>query len=770
MLKCQNTPSIYQVLWFFLFCYFSGLVGASNISGQVTDTSGNALISHYINLYTWDGTSLTYQNSISTDEDGKYLLADIDSGEYYLEFSDFSGPYLEQGYATEIPLEEQCMAYQVPLSISADKDLTDLNAQLTLGGSITGRVTNASGAGIADVYVFADTWNGTSFIRQSSIPKTDADGNYTVVGLASGEHYLHFEKEDSAYLSQAYVDEIPFQYGTIENKTPITIAAGQVLSNIDVQLSLAGSISGRVSNASGAGIPGVYVFADTWDGTAFIRQASIPQTDADGNYTVQGLTSGDYYLHFEKEESIYLSQAYADEIPFSYGNIDFKTAVRIEPGQNFTNIDIQLTLAASISGRVTNADGEGISGVYVFADTWDGSSFIRQASIPQTDADGYYTVPGLTSGDYFLHFEKPDGIYFSLGYLDEIPFEYGSIENKTALRIATGQVISNLDVQLSLGQDPTNSTSVPSPSSTPIPAQPPTATINSIVGELITVTPGNDDIQLNTTGETPKVQDVLVMLTEPGSEATIERESKVEIVMQEKTIAIFHPRSENESISEEPQIEPVTLIRGTMTSNVSCNHYEVRTALANTLVTNSCSCFRNSSAHKRATNSQTTFTTAYEQSNLDASFNISVVSGAVEVNDRQGNKYTLSAGEEKTIQNVVAHTSWVLPIDGDKLYGGKSNRLVWTAYPGAASYILEYNLPAPIFAEDNSNSIEYSIQTIAITSDAYTEYDNLIVYNLALGTGLDGTIVEIRIFALDADANIIGESVSSDKSTLTWKD
>jgi len=756
--------------WILLLFILPCLAGAGSISGQVTDSSGNALIAHYIELYSWDGNSLTYQNSISTDEQGKYLLSDIDSGEYYLEFSDFSGPYLEQGYATEIPLEENCMAYQIPLSINADSNLTNLNAQLTLGGSITGRVTNPSGAGIPDVYVFADIWDGTTFIRQASIPRTDAEGFYSVVGLSSGDYYLHFEKEDSIYLSQGYLDEIPFQYGTISQKTPITIESGQELSNIDAQLTYAGSISGRVTNSSGQGIPGVYVFADTWDGSAFIRQFSIPQTDANGYYTVPDLVSGDYYLHFEKEDSLYLSKGYEDEVPFQYGNIDHKTVIRIQTGQNFTDIDVQLPLAASISGRVTDANGNGIAGVYVFADTWDGTSFIRQASIPQTNTDGYYTVPGLVSGDYFLHFEKPDSKYLSLGYIYEIPFEYGSIENKTALRISTGQIISNLNVQLVEGQQSSTTTSIPIPTTTPIPAQPPTATINSIVGEIITVTPGTDDIQLNKTGDTPKVQNVLVMLTDQQSQATIERESKIEIVMQEKTIAILHPKEEGDSIVTDQENEPITLIRGTITSKVNCSNYQLRTALANLDVANTCSCFRNSSQTKHRANSQTNFSTSYQQSERNGLVKISVLSGSVEITDREGNTSTLAAGQEKEIENIVPRSSWVLPIDGDRLYGGKSNMLVWTAYPGASSYILEYNLPSPFFAEENSSNIEFSNQTIAISPTSYSEYDGLVIYNLPLPTGLDGTTVEVRIFAIDSLGNILAESVSSDKSTVVWKD
>jgi len=660
------------------------------------------------------------------------------------------------------------MAYQTAISVTAETKLTNLDAQLSLGGSISGRVTDTSGAGIADVYVFVDYWDGSAFIRQSSIPRTNENGDYTAVGLASGDYYMHFKKEDSPYLSLGYLNEMPFQYGTIAGKTAISIESGQNLSDIDVQLTLAGSISGRVTNAEGLGIAGVYVFADSWDGSAFIRQGSIPQTDAEGYYTVPGLVSDDYYLHFEKEDSIYLSLGYPDEIPFRYGNIDYKTPIRIQTGQNFSEIDVQLPLAATISGRVSDNKGNGISEVYVFADTWDGTSFIRQVSIPRTDSNGYYTVSGLVSGDYYLHFEKENSEYFSLGYPAEVPFEYGSIENKTGIRITTGMLISDFDIQLTEGQDPNKPLSIPVSNPIILAAQPPTASVKSISGNLITVTP--DTVQLNQTGDTPKVQNVLVMLTDQKSAVVVERESKVEIEIQEKTIAVFHPTADSESSSGEAGNEPVSLIRGSIVSNVSCSNYEIRTSLAKMVTSNSCSCFRNSSRQQRAADSQTKFSTSYEQTDLNATLKVAVTSGSVEITDKNGKQVTLTAGDEKIIQNRVPHTAWVLPIDGDQIYGGKDNLLMWTEFPDAKSYLMEFNLPAPIFSEENASSAEYPRQSVALPASAYVKYDGLIVFNLPLPKGAHGVLLEMRIFALDTGGKIIGESASSDRSTITVAD
>jgi len=94
--------------------------------------------------------------------------------------------------------------------------------------------------------------------------------------------------------------------------------------------------------------------------------------------------------------------------------------------------------------------------------------------------------------------------------------------------------------------------------------------------------------------------------------------------------------------------------------------------------------------------------------------------------------------------------------------------LVWTAYPGAASYLLEYNFPSPVFSEENTIRSEYEDKTFEITN--YSILDDLVVFNIYLSAGLNGIAVEARIFALNSYGEIIGESVSSDRTTVIWKD
>jgi len=287
--------------------------------------------------------------------------------------------------------------------------------------------------------------------------------------------------------------------------------------------------------------------------------------------------------------------------------------------------------------------------------------------------------------------------------------------------------------------------------SEPPAVEPPTAE-NDPKGQVVILTP----VDAEAPTDSGTIPDVTAVITLENSSSTINRADDSIIEIQPKTIVTLNPVIETTNTN--------TLVRGEITTTVDCtktNDYEVRTALADIKVHGSCSTVRRIDSNAK-------FTTNYSQNGLDATLKVSVISGTVEVNDREGNMFILNAGDEKIIQKRVPRTQWVLPIDEDKLYGGKDNFLIWTQFPDATSYQMEFNLPTPDFAEQNASVPQFTKQVIPLT--AYTEFEGLALLTLPLPKGADGLVLELRIFALDADGNIIGESVSSDSSSVTLAD
>ncbi len=128
------------------------------------------------------------------------------------------------------------------------------------------------------------------------------------------------------------------------------------------------SISGRVKDASNNGIPGVTIS----DGVGH----SVT-TDNNGNYSLGGLVAGMYALTPHKNGYSFNPISTATDVPPSKTGVDFTGT----------------PLTYSIAGRVTTSSGNPISGVIISDDRGHSAT---------TDADGNYTLTGLTAGMYAL--------------------------------------------------------------------------------------------------------------------------------------------------------------------------------------------------------------------------------------------------------------------------------------------------------------------------------------------------------------------------------
>ena len=126
------------------------------------------------------------------------------------------------------------------------------------------------------------------------------------------------------------------------------------------------TISGRVTDGAGNGVAGVTVSAGARSAT----------TDATGFYTISGLPTGVYTLTATRS---------------GYQITPASRTVTVSDhlsGQDF----IATLLTYTVGGRVTDGAGNGVAGVTV-------SAGARSAT---TDATGFYTISGLSSGVYAL--------------------------------------------------------------------------------------------------------------------------------------------------------------------------------------------------------------------------------------------------------------------------------------------------------------------------------------------------------------------------------
>ncbi len=298
-------------------------------------------------------------------------------------------------------------------------------------GGISGRVTDASGVGIQGI--LAEVW-GMDYYHYYGSAITDARGKYMIsspyTALATGSYKVYFYRSGLDFVSEWYSDK-----SSIETADLVSVISGGITLNVDAQLTAGNKITGRVTNVSGAGIQGleVHVFRPGLmpDTTTF---CSYGTTDANGDYLVWGLPSGDLKVQFYNNGLNYLSEWYNDK--YSYSTAD---PVTVPEGSVVSGINAQLGLGDCISGRVSNSAGEGIR----YVNAWVFDLDYNDYGWGRTDASGNYMLKGLPPGQYKIYYVHDYDGYFAEWYNDK--YDFASAD---AVTVVLGSTTSHVDVQL----------------------------------------------------------------------------------------------------------------------------------------------------------------------------------------------------------------------------------------------------------------------------------------------------------------------------------
>jgi hypothetical protein len=389
------------------------------IAGHVTDNSNNTLAGVAIGVY---DSFVNQINNGGTDSAGNFEI-NVPAGEWKVHFNPSPVPgyylfewYNDKGY-------DFGNADLVTVTVGAT---TTLDEELVTGGKLTGRVTDISANGVANVSVSLNNING-NWIGCNS---TDIEGNYSC-NIPPGSYRVFFE---TAWLEGFYAPE------WYNNKSNVTVAdvievSKDHTSNIDVQLDTGGKIAGRVINDGGNGIANVYINAHDLSG----NWISGISTDNNGNFSFNA-PAGDWKVYFSSSSvpGYYLFEWYNDK-----GN-DFNSAdlVTVTTG-DITFINAQLETGGKLTGRVTDSSGIGVANVGVSANDMNGLGY----GCSGTDSDGYYSC-NIPPGSYRVFFDTSwlEGFYAPEWY-DNKSVPTGA----NYVSVLKDQTTPNIDVQLDTG-------------------------------------------------------------------------------------------------------------------------------------------------------------------------------------------------------------------------------------------------------------------------------------------------------------------------------
>ncbi|MEA2163055.1 MAG: large repetitive protein [Thermoanaerobaculia bacterium] len=233
------------------------------------------------------------------------------------------------------------------ISVDDGKTVSGIDVQLDRGANISGRVTSG-GEPVAGVRI---QFNDTSRMPMFSGATTDADGNYSLDGIAEGERTLQFQRA-----------------GFVVQRKTVEVTAGKDV-RLDVTLDRGGEIRGQVTDRTGHNIPGASVTVNGDRNTP----GTSEQTDLDGSFVIQGIAAGNYRVIARKEG--YVS-----------GDANDVTVPQARP------LIFTLDGGATISGRVTGLPPEELSQVTV-----SGSGGTTRNQTP-VDSAGNFTLRGLPDG------------------------------------------------------------------------------------------------------------------------------------------------------------------------------------------------------------------------------------------------------------------------------------------------------------------------------------------------------------------------------------
>lgn len=240
--------------------------------------------------------------STTTDSEGRYEFKDLPSGRYSVAAQKTG--YVPMNYGARRPNEAGR-----PLELADAQRADRVDFTMLRGGAITGRVIDEFGEPVPNAMVQPTQHRFVNGQRRltptGSSDSTPDTGEYRLWGLAPGNYYVsvtvrnmfgapYENSDDRSGYAPAYFPGT----GSLAEAQPITIAAGQVASGVDVTLVpiRTAKVSGIAVDFKGDPLRSGYISAEQRTIGFGTMSNAGGQVRPDGTFTVTGLTPGDYVL------------------------------------------------------------------------------------------------------------------------------------------------------------------------------------------------------------------------------------------------------------------------------------------------------------------------------------------------------------------------------------------------------------------------------------------------------------------------------------------
>jgi hypothetical protein len=359
------------------------------ITGTVTDkATGKPLSGICVLINNGDGMA-------ETGRDGTYYANQLTPGQVPVEFDNCAnrGNYAPQYYPGQLNPAAGGL-----VSLRGGAVTSRINAAMTPGATISGRLTSPSGDGLRNVCADGVPTGGglpaSSFVVQFGyFAQSSKGGRYAVENLPPGQYQVAFGGCGGPNVADQW-----FMDQTDPSKAAeINLAAGQHVAQINAVMQSAGVITGTIRGpASQRGTFVCMYVTNASTGIHAFEEPLFPLGVGD-SYVIGGLATGSYVVEFQPCGGENLAQQWYNDAN-SPANARH---VHVFAGHFTRGVNASLVTGGSITGRVFGkSTGKPIAHVCVYAQGTSQPFFGFGAS----DRRGRYRVVGLNTGVYRLFF------------------------------------------------------------------------------------------------------------------------------------------------------------------------------------------------------------------------------------------------------------------------------------------------------------------------------------------------------------------------------
>ncbi|MBZ5534403.1 MAG: carboxypeptidase regulatory-like domain-containing protein [Acidobacteriia bacterium] len=293
----------------------------------------------------------TFRAVATTGKDGRYLVRALPPDDYSVQAGVLDSRYIPSFYPRSAFREQG-----ERIAIHPGDKASGIDLKLDFGATIQGRIILAtSNEPLPEVMAVAVPVEGN---QPERFAYTDGSGNFSIHGLAQGKYIIEAGDERSESPEgtrlHRYITEFYDRKLDRELARPLEVSGADTITGINFYLVRGSHIFGRIRS--------VFYNRPMLDVTVRpVAQSDakikipVAVSDSEGRYAVEDLPPGNYHVTVDLPPSgeQHVATWYRDQVAEKKA-----TALTLKDDDTYPDVDFNLRLGGSVSGRVTVDDPE----------------------------------------------------------------------------------------------------------------------------------------------------------------------------------------------------------------------------------------------------------------------------------------------------------------------------------------------------------------------------------------------------------------------------